>query len=53
MSTTDHRNVEIVRRGFDAMGTGDIESVMSLYAPELRYFGGDQLGRIRRWATRW
>jgi ketosteroid isomerase-like protein len=49
---TSHASVEIVRRGFAAMAAGDIDTVLTIYAPDLAYFGADHLGRFRSFASR-
>jgi ketosteroid isomerase-like protein len=52
MADASHSNVEIVRRGFAAMASGDVATVLELYAPELAYFGADQFGRFRTFNSR-
>ena len=52
MAAKDHPNVELVHRGFAALAAGDLETGVALFAPNLRYFGGDQFGRFREFGSR-
>jgi ketosteroid isomerase-like protein len=52
MATTDHPNVELVRRGFAALAVGDVEAAMNQYAPDLRYVGSDQFGQMHECGSR-
>ena len=52
MARSDHPNVELVRRGFEAMAAGDLDAVINLYAPDLKYYASDLDGRPRVFASR-
>ena len=52
MATADHPNVELVRRGFEAMAAGDIEGTLAMFSPDLRYYGGDGTGGSREFSSR-
>ena len=52
MARSDHPNVDLVRHGFEAMAAGDLDAVINLYSPDLKYYGGDQYGRSREFASR-
>lgn len=33
---SDHPNVTLLRRGFDALASGDFDTVLEMYAPDLK-----------------
>lgn len=43
-SVADHPNVALVRRGFDALASGDVSTVLNMYAPDLKWHGGNEFG---------
>ena len=45
MADRDHPNVDFIRRGFEALAAGDLDTVTSQFSPDLRYYGADQFGR--------
>jgi ketosteroid isomerase-like protein len=48
----EHPNVGLVRSGFEAMAAGDMEAVIGMYSPELKYYGYDATARPREFASR-
>jgi ketosteroid isomerase-like protein len=52
MADASHSNVDVVRRAFAAMETGDMATVLESFSPDLAYFGADQLGRFRSFDSR-
>ena len=52
MADASHPNVDVVRRAFEAMATGDMATVLEIFSPDLAYFGADQLGRFRSFDSR-
>lgn len=52
MASTDHPNVELVRRGFAAMADGDLEVTLATFSPELKYYGGDARANFREFGSR-
>lgn len=52
MARNSHPNVAMVRSGFEALGAGDLDTVVNQYAPDLKYYGGDQHGRAREFNSR-
>jgi ketosteroid isomerase-like protein len=49
---SEHPNVALVRRGFDAMASGDLETAFGLFSPALRYYGYDATGTPREFRDR-
>ena len=52
MADASHPNVDVVRRAFAAMETGDMAAGLEIFSPDLAYFGADQLGRFRSFDSR-
>jgi ketosteroid isomerase-like protein len=52
MADNDHPNVDFIRRGFDALAAGDLDTVTNQFSPDLRYYGADQFGRPREMQSR-
>jgi ketosteroid isomerase-like protein len=52
MAERDHPNVDFIRRGFAALGTGDIDTATNQFSPSLEYYGADELGRPREMHSR-
>jgi ketosteroid isomerase-like protein len=50
--TSEHPNVALVRRGFEAMASGELEGAFSLFAPDLQYYGFDATGNQREFTSR-
>jgi uncharacterized protein len=40
----DHPNVALIRQGFEALASGDIDTVLNMYSPDLKWHGGDEHG---------
>lgn len=49
---SEHRNVALVRSGFAAMASGDMQTVLGLYSPDLKYYGYDASARPREFGSR-
>lgn len=41
---SDHPNVVLLRQGFDALASGDINAVLNMYSPDLKWHGGNEFG---------
>lgn len=52
VADASHPNVDMVRRAFAAMQSGDLATVLESFSPDLAYFGADQLGRFRLFDSR-
>lgn len=52
MPAHDHPNVEFLRRGFDALAAGDLDTVTNQFSPDLVYYGGDEFGRPKEMRSR-
>ncbi len=51
MATVDHPNVELIRRGFNALAEGDIATAVAQFSPQMSHYGADQLGRTREFGS--
>jgi ketosteroid isomerase-like protein len=40
----DHPNVALLRHGFEALASGDLDTVLDMYSPDLKWHGGDEFG---------
>ncbi|MBI2169565.1 MAG: hypothetical protein HYU28_08715 [Actinobacteria bacterium] len=49
---SEHPNVTFVRNGFAALAAGDLDTVLTQWAPGLQYHGSDASGRVRDFANR-
>jgi ketosteroid isomerase-like protein len=45
MTTDEHPHVQFLRRGFEALANGDMETVLAQFHEDLVYFGFDTGGR--------
>ena len=52
MAEATHPNVELIRRSFAAMASGDMATVLEVFSPDLAYFGADQTGQFRTFDSR-
>jgi hypothetical protein len=48
----EHRNVALVRNGFEAFDKGDVQAAIDLFSPDVRYYGYDATGHAREFEGR-
>lgn len=49
---SEHPNVQFVRRGFEALANGDLDTAVNQFSPSLRYYGADQSGGTSEFGSR-
>jgi ketosteroid isomerase-like protein len=52
MADHEHPNVEFIRRGFEALVAGDLETTTNQFSPSLEYYGADEFGRAKKMHSR-
>jgi uncharacterized protein len=51
-ASSEHPNVVLVRKGFEAFDKGDLQATIDLYAPDVQYSGYEATGHRREFTSR-